>query len=217
MSAASLMLTATGREHFLGGPCAAIGNAPELEDIAHHLAQINRFTGAASRPYSVAEHSMLVERIGAERGASPILRLALLMHDAHEAYTNDLASPSKHAVGIAWTAFESVHAANVRHHFGLRTTFASRRAEIKACDLIALATERRDLTAWRPGDHRPWPVLDQPGAEILPHQARLDPNEPPFSWRMMRDMFISRYLALRALVDATNTAQKVATTWVATT
>jgi uncharacterized protein len=102
----TFMLTASGTEYALVGSRSIIANPPRIEDIAHHLAQINRFTGACFRPYSVAEHSLLVERIGASRGASPGLRMALLMHDAHEAYTTDLASPAKRAVGLGWNGFE---------------------------------------------------------------------------------------------------------------
>ena len=196
------MLTATGQNYILSGPGVLLGNAPRIKDIAHHLAQINRFTGACSRPYSVAEHSLLVERIGAARGATPIVRLALLMHDGHEAFTTDLSSPAKHSVGAGWRAFEGMHALNIAHHFGLKTAFAAHRKEIIACDLIALATERRDLTPYDPEVHGPWPILDTPGSVIRPCAEVLDPNEPPLTWRAMRDAFINRYLLLRELVDA---------------
>jgi hypothetical protein len=199
MTAATTMLTATGREYQLSGPCVLLGNAPDLKDIAHHLAQINRFTGACSRPYSVAEHSLLVERIGEQRGNSPTTRLALLMHDAHEAYTSDQSSPAKDALGMEWLCFENTHAANVRRHFGLSTAFASRRAEIRACDLIALATERRDLMPFDPEVHGAWPILDTPGREVHPADFAIDADEPPLVWRAMRDAFIHKYLLLREL------------------
>lgn len=195
------MITAGGQDYRLSGPTVLLGNAPAIRDIAHHLAQINRFTGACSRPYSVAEHSMLVERIGHARGASPVLRLALLMHDAHEAFTSDLSSPSKQVLGNAWRSFEVVHALNVRDHFHLRSTFAGRSAEIRTCDLIALATERRDLIAFDPAVNTPWPILDTPGAEVLPAAEVIPADEPPLSWRDMRQAFINRYLLLRELVS----------------
>jgi uncharacterized protein len=196
------MLTSTGQDYILSGPSVMLGNPPQLKDIAHHLAQINRYTGACSRPYSVAEHSLLVERIGQQRGATPILRLALLMHDAHEGYTTDLSSPAKRAVGLAWNSFESAHALNVRHHFGLRTAFAAHRKEISACDLIALATERRDLMPFDPEANRPWPVLDTPGAEVQPWHEHLNADEAVLPWRAMRDAFINKYLLLREMVQA---------------
>jgi hypothetical protein len=56
------IITATGAEYHLSGHGPRPVNA---EDIAHQLAIINRFTGATSRPYSVAEHSLLVRLIAA--------------------------------------------------------------------------------------------------------------------------------------------------------
>jgi hypothetical protein len=197
------MLTANGHDYTLSGPGVLLGNAPDIKDIAHHLAQINRFTGACSRPYSVAEHSLLVERIGAARGATPIMRLALLMHDAHEAYTSDLSSPAKAVVGGGWRAFEGVHALNIHHHFGLKTAYAAHRAEVHACDLIALATERRDLMAFDPEVNHPWPVLDTPGAEVRPWESEsIDPDDAPLPWHGMRAALIHRYLTLREQVEA---------------
>jgi hypothetical protein len=201
------MLTASGQDYVLSGPGVLLGNPPLLQDIAHHLAQINRFTGACSRPYSVAEHSLLVERIGARRGASPILRLALLMHDAHEAYTSDLSSPAKIAVGFGWRTFEGAHALNVGHHFGLRTTFVGYRAEITRCDLIALATERRDLMRYRAGHNLDWPILDTPGSEVKPADEHIHPDIPPAHWRLMKEAFLEKYLELRAMLEPAAAAQ----------
>jgi uncharacterized protein len=195
------MLTASGQDYILSGPSVMLGNPPQIKDIAHHLAQINRYTGACSRPYSVAEHSLLVERIGQQRGATPIVRLALLMHDAHEAYASDMSSPAKQAIGLGWHEFEGNHALNVRHHFGLRTAFASHRKEIRTCDVIALATERRDLMPFDQEVNRPWPVLDAPGMEVQPWPERINPDEPLLPWRAMRDAFINKYLLLRELVE----------------
>jgi len=63
-----------------------------IEDIAHSLAQIPRFTGHLNAFLSVAQHSMLV----ADRmPGTPEEKLVGLLHDAAEAYTNDLASPLK--------------------------------------------------------------------------------------------------------------------------
>lgn len=66
-----------------------------LKDIAHALSNVCRYTGHCPIFYSVAQHSVLVSYFLMERGASKeILRTALL-HDAAEAYINDLAAPLK--------------------------------------------------------------------------------------------------------------------------
>lgn len=60
----------------------------DIRDIAHALAQCNRFAGQAKRPISVAQHSVYVSRLVEDRGQS-VQRQALL-HDASEAYLGDV-------------------------------------------------------------------------------------------------------------------------------
>ena len=206
------MLTSTGLEYHLSGPAAlgANGRTVAIEDIAHHLSLINRFTGATSRPYSVAEHSLLCCEIAARAGASPVVQLAALMHDAHEAYVTDLSSPAKIAVngysmaggGIpAWSLFENEHARAVHAHFGLLTVFASHRAFIREVDLQALATERRDLMPYNAARHTPWAVLSESGPTPVPalYWTRLDtPEREARTWREWRDAFRGRFEELRA-------------------
>jgi hypothetical protein len=200
-------LTVGGAEYELTGAHALMpSNAPRIEDIAHALAQTNRFNGHAKRPYSVAEHSLLVADIAAGRGATAVVQLACLMHDAHEAYTGDQTSPIKWALGAPWAAFEAPHIANLRHTFGLKTVFSGARYEIKQCDLIALATERRDLTSYDPAIHRPWQIIDGPPA-VQPCGVQLDAHwRNVMSWDEWRDRFLERFADLREALD--NTSQK---------
>lgn len=191
------LLTIEGREHELT-PGAAALNAPTIAEIAHSLALINRFTGHARRPYSVAEHSLLVADLAAADGASAIVQLAALMHDAHEAFSGDVASPVKWTVGEAWHAFEHAQATALHHRFGLRTVMHAHRAAIRRWDLIALATERRDLTAWDAAKHRPWAILDTPAAPVLPCNERNLMNRwrKDVAWSQWRDRFLDRFDAL---------------------
>ncbi len=73
-----------------------------LDDIAHHLAYINRFTGAAEWGVSVAAHSLVVQVLYQREvpNASPMELCAALMHDAHEAYTGDIGRPMKATLNI---------------------------------------------------------------------------------------------------------------------
>lgn len=164
------MLTATGADyHFTGYHSHHDEGRPiRIADIAHQLSMINRFHGATLRPYSVAEHSLLVSQIIEKQGHSVSVQLAGLMHDAHEIYTQDLASPAKTAVNLAsvqaggtqaWSYFENEHAQRVRRHFCLLTVFTSARTIIHRADLQALATERRDLLLFDRYLHAPWAVL----------------------------------------------------------
>ena len=205
----SWMITAIGLEyHFTGAPAAtAAGRPVALKDIAHQLALINRFHGATNRPYSVAEHSLLVAEIARRAGATPIVQLAALMHDAHEAYCNDLASPVKAAVNshglghtTPWAAFERDHALTVLRSFGLLTAYQAHRADIHHWDLIALATERRDLTAWDARRHQPWAVLRDGQPDAIEPADWVDLNDrsrTEFTWEFWRRDFINCTNALQ--------------------
>lgn len=65
-----------------------------IEDIAHHLALMNRFNGSTSRPYSVGAHSVYIAR----HLVSPELAFQALMHDADEAYLGDVVKPLKESL-----------------------------------------------------------------------------------------------------------------------
>ncbi len=174
------LVTAHAREHELTGTAATHpDNVPSLSEIGHSLAQINRFTGHATRPYSVAEHSLLVLSLARNEYASPELQFAALMHDAHECITSDVASPIKAELGPVWAAFEWKHQRHLLEQYELLDVVTQYKARIKRWDLIALATERSQITRFNPLYHRLWPILDTPGEEI-PVATGVDLNE---HWR----------------------------------
>jgi uncharacterized protein len=135
-----------------------------MVDIAHHLAHICRFTGATDDHYSVAQHSVVVANLVPKE-----LFFAALLHDAHEAYIGDISTPVKQALGsdvletirikldVAICARFSVERDLLRHR------------DVKHADLVALATERRDLMP--PDGPEVWPML----RGIEPQQATLTP------------------------------------------
>lgn len=204
------MLTATGAEYFFSGLAALQpgGRPVRIEDIGHQLALINRFHGATRRPYSVAEHSLLVCEIAQRNGCSLTVQLAALLHDAHEIYTQDVSSPAKRAINWAaaqsggthaWTQFEDDHARTVRRHFGLLTVFTSARAGLHRMDMEALATERRDLMPFDAYLHQPWQVLGD--REVDPESVirPIDwvdlkaPEREALTWQDWRQQFLDRF------------------------
>lgn len=82
----------------------------EIEDVAHGLSRVSRWNGQTigEWPYSVADHSLLVEELcGALRPKlSPVARLTALLHDSPEYVIGDLISPFKAVVGGAYKALE---------------------------------------------------------------------------------------------------------------
>ncbi len=212
----SHMITISGREYHFAGPdsMTAQGRPFEIRDIAHHLALINRFTGATTRPYSVAEHSLLCCDLAEREGSSTSLQMAALMHDAHEAYVTDLSSPAKAAVdeysmgacGIAaWRCFEDHNAKLLHAHFGISTLMRSNRLMVRAFDLQALATERRDLTGYDASKNAPWPILADGTDRPVPAVDWVNLNSPEReakSWKDWREDFAERYLSLEAQMRA---------------
>jgi len=70
-------------------------NPYKLEDIAHHLALINRFGGGTIYPYSVAQHSVALSVAVWDDRQNPWLCLDALFHDAEEVYLGDIRLPMK--------------------------------------------------------------------------------------------------------------------------
>ncbi len=82
----------------------------EIEDIAHGLARVARWNGQTVGAYifSVAQHSLLVERIASrlDPAIARTERLYMLLHDAPEYVIGDMISPFKAVIGDAYKAVE---------------------------------------------------------------------------------------------------------------
>lgn len=72
-----------------------------LADIARTLGAQCRWAGRTPRHYSVAEHCVHAARLAVCHGHSPAESLAVLLHDAAEAYIGDVICPvRRHVPGI---------------------------------------------------------------------------------------------------------------------
>jgi len=148
-----------------------------FEDIAHALARECRFNGHVHRFYSVAQHCVHVSRLVPQEFA-----LQGLLHDATEAYVGDMVRPLKAALP-EYRAIEQRIWNAIANKFGVPVVMAP---EVKHADLVALATERRDLMGPRP---MPWdvdkPMIQPDGLTIVP----LNPASAELDFR-------ERFLAL---------------------
>lgn len=155
------ILTASGFVLDLAKPDAT---GLPVEDVARALAYQPRWCGATRVFYSVAEHSVMVSRL-----VPPRLAYSALWHDSIEFVQGDWPSPLKVFLGRDEInrKLAPLEAALCRR-FGYR----SHLAEVKAADLVAMATELRDLlpAAWMDWGHLP-PPADERIEPVGPERA----------------------------------------------
>ena len=133
-----------------------------IEDIAHGLAYQCRFNGQTCEFYSVAQHSLVVAAL-----VPPRLALAALLHDAAEAYLGDMVKPLK----VLLPAFAEIEEKVTDIIAATYAIDFSDYAPIKRADLVALATEKRDLM---PHSVERWAYLD----DIRALPDRIEPWGP---------------------------------------
>ncbi len=125
----------------------------EIEDIAHGLAFVARWNGQTygDFPYSVAEHSVLVERIFSLQNpkAAAKWQMAALLHDAPEYVIGDMISPVKAAVGPGYKAMDDRLMAAVHLRFGLPATIpVTVKKQIKKADRISAWLEAQQIAGF---------------------------------------------------------------------
>lgn len=202
----SWIVTATGAEVDLR---RTMGRDISALDIAASISKINRFTGHTVRPYSVAEHSLLVCELAEREFAvtQPQALLAALLHDAHEAYCGDISTPLKRVLGLAWHDVEQPIENTVLHRFGVLRAARQWASIIKQCDLLALAIERRDLMPAPGVSNRAWMVLD--GIQAPSYVNLMAGHHVEYTWADWRDVFLERFGELHYAVhgDAAHEGQ----------
>lgn len=151
-SGRTAILTASGFVLDLINPDAS---GLPVEDVARALAYQPRWCGATKHFYSVAEHSVMVSRLVPEP-----LAYHALWHDAIEFIQGDWPSPLKVYLGR-----DNINRklAPIEAALSRRFGFDVNLAEVKKADLIAMATELRDLLpgAWMDWGHLPDPVPER--------------------------------------------------------
>lgn len=149
-------------------------NSIHLDDIAHALSNICRFTGHVHKFYSVAQHSVIVSRLVTADNCA-----AALLHDAAEAYIGDVSSPLKAQLSV-YKQIEAAMSAAICRRFNL---YGHDEGALKNADMVALATERRDLFRHLGRDMPRLGCLDG----IEPLGTAIDPLPPYDAYKLFID------------------------------
>lgn len=124
----------------------------EIADIAHGLARVARWNGQTAGPhaFSVAQHALLVEALGADLapGRSRMQRLEFLLHDAPEYVIGDIISPFKAAIGPSYKSVELRLMAAIRRRFGLAEPTEEEVRLVKRADAVAAYLEATRLAGF---------------------------------------------------------------------
>lgn len=170
----------------------------EVEDIAHGLAFVARWNGQTKGdwPYSVAEHSLLVEQIFTRTSprAQPREQLAALLHDAPEYVIGDMISPVKAAVGPDYGALDDRLARAIHIRFGLPAVLpVPLKKRIKAADKLSAWLEATQIAGFSELEANRF--FGRPAPEVL---GGLTLHlRPP---REAREAFLARHAELLAQV-----------------
>jgi len=158
-----------------------------IEDIAHHLSYINRFTGAANRGYSVASHSLYVANL-----VEPKYQLQALLHDATEAYLGDVSSPLKSILPGYRLLERQMHAA-IAAKFGIEPILPE---EVHHADRQAYVRERSILF------DKGAPACDDPDYAVYGSVEMPTAWLVSFSPEAIKDRFMRKFNELYASKDA---------------
>jgi hypothetical protein len=146
-----------------------------VEDIAHHLAQQPRFVGACIKPYSVAQHSVILAQLFLKLGKVELAKFAL-HHDDAEYVLCDVSSQIKYARGMKfYKKTEKALQKKIYQKFGMDYRKVDPDAEIiescgepmevKIMDGILVCNEARDTLRFPP----PWSKRGYiPNLKIVP-------------------------------------------------
>jgi 5'-deoxynucleotidase YfbR-like HD superfamily hydrolase len=167
----------------------------EIADIAHGLARVARWNGQTKGPhaFSVAQHSVLVERLAGE--LNPRLarqaKLMALLHDAPEYVIGDLISPFKAAVGLDYKVMEARLQAAIHQRFGLSALVPTAlKALFKKADHLSAYFEATQLAGFEEKEAR--------RLFGAPPRAMTPPRLHPLPTAEAEKLFLERFHKLSA-------------------
>lgn len=149
----SFIRTFTGKEFY---PLEPRINDICIEDIAHALSNLCRFTGHTKHFYSVAQHSVYVSRFISYPGIEKQKEYELygLLHDASEAYICDISRPlKKQDCFFEYKLIEHKLQMMIYERFGLKPPDSDVQMELKMADNDLLELEGAALmNGWKAGN-----------------------------------------------------------------
>lgn len=181
--AADFIETFTGKRF---RPLAPNSADISIQDIAHALSNQCRFQGHVRDFYSVGEHSVRVSWLVEQWGHDVTTQLWALLHDASEAYLQDVARPLKvQPLFKPYCEAEEVLMRAIAYVFELPPKQPD---AVKKADYILCSTEARDLMPFVPEHWADYVAAFPPQEDV-----RITPWVP----REARRKFFSRFTDLR--------------------
>jgi len=160
-----------------------------IEDIAHGLSHICRYSGQCREFYSVGQHSVMASHVittldgflSLSADERKTMQLVALLHDAPEAYIVDVPTMIKQELP-RYKEIEAQVMQAIADKFELGIGLFSHPL-IHEADMTMLATEKRDLMGPEPA---PW--IDMP----KPYGGSIFPMEP----KKAKQSFLDRFAEL---------------------
>jgi len=165
-----------------------------ISDIAHSLSLLCRFGGHCSRFWSVAAHCLICCRQANMDGMSSMVQFGCLLHDAAEAYWQDLGAPHKRCQGMeGYVRRLELTQELIYNSFGAKLN-EEERCQVKYIDLRVLAAEASLLMRDK---GKEWLVLEN----VEPAQLTYRDVNWLSSPKIVENMYINEFSRLYAEVN----------------
>lgn len=150
----------------------------DMIGVAHALSQVCRFNGHTKFHWSIAQHSLLVEKILSEymgQHDNYRIRLIGLLHDASEAYISDLLRPFKKDV-VGYKEIEEAVEDSILEYCGLTNITEKEHEMVKQADNSALILEA--LTLMNPGED--WSMMGFWNDKLEPYKQEIKKEDTSY-------------------------------------
>lgn len=166
-----------------------------IEDIAHALSQVCRFTGHCKFFYSVAQHSIHTATILRDMGLSRKVQLRGLLHDASESYLCDIAAPVKPYLD-GYREQEDVLQGSIYTKYNLDNMLESELQHVKNIDMLMVRLEGETLMKLSRDWSLPYPNPKQTLRDWVVPIPKIEYVDP----RVIENQFLGWFYSLHSEV-----------------